>query len=1059
METQHLKIQFSALKVNFGKPSNQLASQLMSNTYQFLKKLIVRTPALPFADDISESFLKNLMAHPPFAEALYLASPLLFHEAKLWEQGTISDPKKVQKIIFSLTKYYSRMSSRCTPFGMFAGCAVVNWDEKTELTLSTDIQRSTRLDMHYAGALAQFLAEIPAIKKQLLFFPNSSIYQIGSEIRYVEYKYLDGKRTHQLSAFEYSEYIALVLEACKNGAKIEEIIPQLIDEDITEEEAEDFIVQLIDAQLLIHELEPAITSTSFVQDVINTLKKIEADDTFSSTLESIMAQLQTIDNQKINEIDAYQKIIKTLEQFTIPIDEGKLFQTDLVKVFQQNTLQIELQEQLQEILELLIPLSEATPNKNQEHFIQKFTQRYENQEIPILLALDTETGIGYGETGKKHNTPLADGFVFSQDENQSISWSLNPFQQYLLQEWLNAFKNNSYEVSLSEKTLRAFAQKNIKTPTSISLSFRLTGDENLAIYLENVGGSNAVSALGRFAHADENVKALVQEITQKEQALNPNVVFAEVIHLPENRIGNILLHPAFWSFEIPYLAKSSLPKKQQITLDDILVSVDSNENRIVLRSKKLNKEIIPRLSNAHNYSADTLPIYHFLCDLQQQGLNCQLKFNWQNIVPKIKFSPRLTYKKIILEAATWHFEKEDFRHLLSSKKESLIADFEKFKEKWNIPKRFVLADFDNELLVDSDNLLSIQTWLDTIKNREKIELKEYLFFPEKAIIRDEQGMPFCNQFIASLLNKKTVYEGKVFDKTNSTETSVERNFSLGSEWIYLKFYAGTKTADDILAQSIKPVLENLLEENLIDKWFFIRYLDPEKHIRLRLHLVNQTEIGKVILALKESIEAFEQENIIWKTQFDTYQREIERYGIEAIEYAEDIFFQDSLAVISMLEQSWGDEREHLRWQFAIQLIDTFLDDFGFTLLQKLDLMKFLKESFSQEFKVDKSLKLQIDKRFRENRKNIESILDNNSAEHQVFSEILAFKSTQTAKSIEQIKVQKNDRELLAFVSSQIHLSINRAIADNQRFHELLIYDFMYRFYQASIAKTKTPHKI
>ena len=76
---------------------------------------------------------------------------------------------------------------------------------------------------------------------------------------------------------------------------------------------------------------------------------------------------------------------------------------------------------------------------------------------------------------------------------------------------------------------------------------------------------------------------------------------------------------------------------------------------------------------------------------------------------------------------------------------------------------------------------------------------------------------------------------------------IQRNFSIGSEWLYYKLYTGHKTADFILTEVIKPLTEEFLEKGLIDKWFFIRYADPKHHIRLRFHCLDTKNIGKVIL--------------------------------------------------------------------------------------------------------------------------------------------------------------------------------------------------------------------
>lgn len=1029
----------------------------MSNTYQFLKKIIIRTPTLAFFDDISEDFLIKLLDNPTFSEALYLASPILFNEAQLWKDGKITEGKKAQKIVFSLSKYYLRMCSRSTPFGLFAGCSVAEWSTETALIISSEKRRSTRLDMHYAGALAQSISELPVVKSQLRYFPNSSIYQIGNEIRYIEYKYINGARSHQISAFEWSEYIAMVLELCKKGAKLAEITPHLIDEEITEEEALGFVEQLIDAQLLVNELEPAITGEGLTQQIINVLQKIHVEETFCSTLEKIEQKLKEIDERQTNEISAYREITLLIQKLGVPFEEGKLFQTDLVNLFEENKVATEIQEQLSEITELLVQISEKKENRTQIDFITKFHERYENQEIPLHIALDTETGIGYGQTGKSNFTSIANGFEINTEKKQDISIKQNLFQQHLFAKFLEANQTNKYEVSLTESDFKPFLSKKDKVSSSISMIFKLTGNENLPIYLEKLGGNSAANLLGRFAHTDEEILNIIHEITEKEQALNPAVVFAEIVHLPENRIGNILLHPAFLNYEIPYLAKSSLNEQNLILLDDLLVSVDLVKQKVILKSKRLNKEVIPRLSNAHNYTLNALPIYHFLCDLQSADLTSIFDVNWKNTIPKTNFIPRLTFKKIILEPATWLFEKKDFGALLLNSSENLFEAVQTFCQRWKLPKRFVLVDFDNELLVNTNNLLSIQTWLDSIKNREKIEIKEFLFEPNNSLTVNKIGEVFTNQFIASLINRKTVFDGILPPKPIE---DIQRNFTLGSEWLYLKIYTGIKAADDILAQVLKPLVSDFLDNNWIDKWFFIRYTDPNHHIRFRLHFIDLQHLGAVIVALNEAFTDLENQGIIWKVQYDTYQREVERYGAESMVLTENIFFHDSEAIVNLLEQTWGDEREHLRWQFAVKLIDTYFDDFGFLLSQKLDLMYQMKENFAQEFHVDKPFKLQMDKRFREYRKNIEMILGSETnEEYALLFESIQQKSKKTKENIEQIKTLKSKHTLNKYLSSTIHMTVNRVIADNQRFHELIIYDFMYRYYQAETAKLKKADKV
>jgi lantibiotic biosynthesis protein len=1019
----------------------------------FLSQLIVRTPSLPFNDDISEEFLKQLLHNPTFSEALYLASPVLFQEAINWKEGRITDPKKLQKIPISIGKYYLRMCNRCTPFGLFAGCGVVEWGAETDIEISFNHKRKTRLDMHFAGALAQKLSEIPEIKFSLKFSPNSSVYRVGEEIRYIEYSYVEGQRKHQISAITWSEYIQRVLDLCKFGNTIQEIVPNLIEEDITEEDARGFVEQLIESQLLVSELEPAITGVEFTSQIKNTLIN---HDNINDLLSKIEILLAKIDSKTNNEIYVYHEVIDTIQAFGIPFEEGKLFQTDLVKLFNKNQINSEYQNVLKEVHYLFIKIAIQPVNQKLKDFKTQYFERYETKELPILIALDTEIGVGYGDLGKSKNTPIAEGLILPEKANDIFHSSQNQFQQFLFLQWLNSFKNDSYQVELKEEDLRRFATNNVKTSPSNSILFRHTGDENLPIYLEGISGSSGANLLGRFAHADSEVLGIIQNITKEEQSRNSNVIFAEIVHLPENRIGNILLHPPFRDYEIPYLAKSSLPLENQISLDDLCVSVDLQQDKVILRSKRLNKEVIPRLSNAHNFSQNALPLYNFLCDLQTQNLQNNFDIGWLNISPQTVFSPRLIYKNVIISLATWRFKKEDFSLLSTCKSDDLFLYFEQFSQKWQLPKRFVLADYDNELLVNTENLLSVQIWIDAIKNRDKIELREFIYEKGNSIINNKPGQGFTNQFIASFINEETVYPG-LNDNSTSTSSEIQRNFSIGSEWLYFKLYVGTKMADSVLTQAIKPLVELLLNEKLIDKWFFIRYADPEKHLRFRVHLTDLLALGHVFLQIKNAIQSFENEGIIWKMQVDTYQREIERYGAEVMELTETIFFEDSKAVLSMIDQTWGEEREVIRWQWCLKLIDTFLSDFGLSLTEKKNLLERMKTSFANEFNINKDLKLQLDQRFRNNRNVIELILNDSLDENHEYAPLFEFinlKSENTKSHLQQIKILKSEDNYLNYLSDMIHMMVNRTIGDNQRTHELLLYDFLFRYYHAEMAKSK-----
>jgi thiopeptide-type bacteriocin biosynthesis protein len=296
---------------------------------------------------------------------------------------------------------------------------------------------------------------------------------------------------------------------------------------------------------------------------------------------------------------------------------------------------------------------------------------------------------------------------------------------------------------------------------------------------------------------------------------------------------------------------------------------------------------------------------------------------------------------------------------------------------------------------------------------------------------------------------------------NSTQPQVRRTFIPGDEWLYYKFYTGPKTADIILTDVVKPMTEQLLSQGVIDHWFFIRYGDPRLHLRVRFHFRTPGSIGTIVQAVQEQAAPYVAEDLIWRVQTDTYQREVERYTPTAMEAAEILFFHDSRMIVDMLTMIEGDEGEVVRWLFGVRCIDALLDDFKYDLPRKLELFEILKGSFAREFRVDKGVKNQLKNKYRNERPHIEEILDrgkDQESEMRPLFELLDRKSAAIRPVAEQIldldRQQKLGRPLNDLMGSYIHMLNNRLFKSKQRVHEMVIYDFLYNHYRSTLARQK-----
>ena len=133
----------------------------LKNPYQHFDNYILRTPLFSVDfyklitknKDTTDKELKAFCNDKRIQEAIFLASPDLYQEFKKWLNNQLS-PEKNEKMSDAVLKYLSRMSSRCTPFGLFAGTAIGEVSSQTtiELQSKNNNNRHTRLDMNYLVA-------------------------------------------------------------------------------------------------------------------------------------------------------------------------------------------------------------------------------------------------------------------------------------------------------------------------------------------------------------------------------------------------------------------------------------------------------------------------------------------------------------------------------------------------------------------------------------------------------------------------------------------------------------------------------------------------------------------------------------------------------------------------------------------------------------------------------------------------------------------------------------------------------------------------------------------
>lgn len=270
---------------------------------------------------------------------------------------------------------------------------------------------------------------------------------------------------------------------------------------------------------------------------------------------------------------------------------------------------------------------------------------------------------------------------------------------------------------------------------------------------------------------------------------------------------------------------------------------------------------------------------------------------------------------------------------------------------------------------------------------------------------------------------------------------IQRIFTPGDQWLYYNIFCGYNTSDDILINYLSPLTQSFLSRNIIDQWFFIRYNDPSYHIRYRVRIKNIAYTGEIIHAINNVLEQLLKDEYISKLQIDSYIREIERYGYNTIENAENIFFHDSNNILKIIA-SLDENKPNIRSLWGLKLVDFYLSTFRFSISEKVLFSEKLRNYFYNEFKVDKNTKKNLDRLYSDYQTSIHSFISNK--DRKIYkSEII--KDVAKIVAIKEKNLLTVDFDSL--ISSFIHMSLNRLFVGDNRLHELVTYDLMWRYYK------------
>lgn len=1070
--------------------------------------LAVRAPLLPFdtlvafgadlgAPSAPEATLADALAsdrrllvgrlrahvqHPVVREALFCASPSLDQAIDAW----LTDPEcpRARGVTTILVRYVSRMSGRATPFGLFSSCAIgrTSVDAHTALPIDgfSTIRRHTRLDMHYLTELVEALEKQPALRAGLRYRPSTGLAHVGDHVHHAESESEKGARRYKLVSLDASGELESALRAAVDGALPDDIARAVVRENpaLQSDDADDdhrvaraFVDELIESQVLVSELEPRITGPEPIHHVIGVLEERAEGRVAAETLARVRDELLAIDAAGLGvPSNRYQQVTTILGALPAPVEVARLFQIDLARPADVCTLGSHVMTELARGVDLLRRFAGPGGDPALGAFRERFASRYEGREVPLVEALDEELGVGFGATSASPSG-LIEGLLLGGGGGGGVE--LGARDAFLLARIAQVIASGASVWELTDKDVEALEQRSGRQvpldatspgpaeladvfATSIQLAASSRDALDRGDFKASVSWSGPLAMLlGRFCHGDPNVERATRACLGVEEALGPDVVMAEIVHLPAGRIGNILCRPVLRRYEIPYLGASGAPSDHQILLNDLLVSVEAGEVR--LRSKRLKRWVEPRMTTAHNPLSTALSPYRFLCALAFQRVRSMFSWRW-GAAAYLPYLPRVVSGRVVLAHAQWTLDEDELATLVKQKGAKAFAALRELRARRRIPRWVSFADQgDHVLPVDLENILSCETFLELAKGRHAVTLQEMFPAPDELAATGAAGR-YVTEVIVPFAAKRAPAEAR---PTRASQT-LPRRFPPGSEWLFAKIYSGPASTDTLLREVIGPLADAAVRSGEASRWFFIRYDDPEHHARVRFHGEPERLVG-LVPRLHAALAPRIAGGLAYRVTLDTYEREVERYGGDAgMELSEELFFHDSVAVVEAVSAFDGGSDADVRWRLALVGMDRLLRGMGFDVDGRRDLLGNLRARFGDEFAVRKPLEIELGARFRKVRGELDRLVEGEPADPDpslaAGLAALARRDAALAPTFARLRAASESGALTetleSLASSYLHMHANRMLAADHRAQELVLYDYLHRHYESRAARAR-----
>jgi thiopeptide-type bacteriocin biosynthesis protein len=898
---------------------------------------LVRTPLLPASAARSQV---QGGPEPPrddwAAVALAVGSPDLSAAISRRDAAphTAARGQRADRVASRQARFRIRMATRPTPYGLFAGVALGRWDDRTDLTLAAAPPHTrSRPDMEWLLGLIGDLEADDTIRRQLHLVRNPMLLDAAGRLSLPETVRVRAEESHgQDVSIRATDLARRAVQIARTPTAYAELVGALTGRGADRERVESMLEVMCRHEILLTDLGTAPTAGDPLGQLREQLAQSGAAPDVAARLDDLAVALEAWDRlpaaDRVAELPllaARMAKLRPTRSSACPV------QVDMARTLDGETIHRSVASEAARAAELLLRIS-PHPSRlpHLRAYREAFLDRYGTERsVPLLELLDPVAGLG----------PPALGPETRPDRDQATRAERRDRALHVLSA---RAQREGHRVAELDEAAIAELETWTPAPETAPLSMELlvlvaarsaaaidAGDFQLVVG-PNLGVGTAGRHLSRFADllGAPALRAL-SDVAAAEAARDPERLRAELVYLPVGaRAANVTVHPATRGAEIVLNAGAGVADDGVVAVDELVVSLDGDRLRVDWPARNTSVAAVA----GHMLNLLHAPtVARFLLDLEADHHPVLSPFDWGPLAGS-PFLPRVQSGRVVLAPAQWRLPPQP----APRDARAFAAALTEWRRDWDVPRHVYLTVADNRLLLDleSDEAVSI---LGEEARREEaarhgLVLQEALPGLEDAWLEGATGGHLV-ELVVPLVRRATAAAHSSDEPPRPAApreaTRGQRVRPPGSDWLYTKLYCAPAAQDDLLAGQVRELAQFAVRAGLTDRWFFIRYADPEPHLRIRFHGQPIVLLGPLMREVTTWATELIDVGLCRRVSIDTYEREVERYGgASGIDLAEQVFAADSAAVCELLDVVRRSPECLNRIDIAMLGIDRLLGDCG-----------------------------------------------------------------------------------------------------------------------------------